>query len=239
MEDQIKGLKINSAGYGTIAKLAMQDKELHIYAKALYAYFCSFTGAGDTCFPGRDKVCADLKISKDSFCKYLKQLTNAGYISVTQCKKENGTFSHNVYTLQDVIVPATVSDLTGHGLTVSGVTVSGATVSGQTDTNNNSSNNNNINNNSINNMSPASSRFYPPTVEEVRSFCQERHNNVDPERFVDYYTSIGWKVGKKPMKDWHAAIRTWEKNSFSSNNRENNCGNNNPDDFNSILDNLE
>lgn len=61
------------------------------------------------------------------------------------------------------------------------------------------------------------SRFTPPTVEDVRAYCQERQNNVDPEKFVDYYTSNGWVVGKNKMKDWKAAVRTWEKNQFSNN----------------------
>lgn len=55
------------------------------------------------------------------------------------------------------------------------------------------------------------SRFHPPTVEEVEAYCRERHNNVDAERFVDFYTSNGWKVGKNPMKDWKSAVRTWER----------------------------
>lgn len=54
-------------------------------------------------------------------------------------------------------------------------------------------------------------RFTPPTVDEVREYCRERGNSVDAERFVDFYTAKGWKVGKSPMKDWKAAVRTWEK----------------------------
>lgn len=57
----------------------------------------------------------------------------------------------------------------------------------------------------------AQKRFAPPTVEEVSAYCLSRSNGVDPGRFVDYYTSNGWKVGKNPMKDWKAAVRTWEK----------------------------
>lgn len=57
----------------------------------------------------------------------------------------------------------------------------------------------------------AAPAFHPPTVEEVKSYCKERGNRVDPERFIDYYTSNGWKVGKNPMKDWRAAVRTWER----------------------------
>lgn len=60
-------------------------------------------------------------------------------------------------------------------------------------------------------------RFTPPTLEEVRSYCAERRNNVDAQRFVDYYTSNGWLVGKNKMKDWKAAVRTWERNNTSSN----------------------
>lgn len=53
----------------------------------------------------------------------------------------------------------------------------------------------------------------PPTVEEVAEYCRERNNGVDAQRFVDYYTANGWKVGKNPMKDWKAAVRTWESGS--------------------------
>ena len=50
-----------------------------------------------------------------------------------------------------------------------------------------------------------------PSLDEVKAYCNERGNRVDPERFIDYYTSNGWKVGKNPMKDWKAAVRTWER----------------------------
>lgn len=54
-------------------------------------------------------------------------------------------------------------------------------------------------------------RFSPPSFDDVKSYCQERENGVDPQAFVDWYTSNGWKVGKNPMKDWKAAVRTWER----------------------------
>lgn len=55
-------------------------------------------------------------------------------------------------------------------------------------------------------------RFKAPSADEVRIYCSERKNTVDPDKFIDYYTANGWKVGKNAMKDWKAAIRTWEKN---------------------------
>lgn len=52
--------------------------------------------------------------------------------------------------------------------------------------------------------------FTPPSLEEVQAYCQERDNNVDPQRFIDFYESKGWLVGKNKMKSWEAAVRTWE-----------------------------
>lgn len=56
-----------------------------------------------------------------------------------------------------------------------------------------------------------SKRFVPPTPEEVNVYCRERNNGIDGSEFCDFYTSKGWKVGKNPMKDWKAAVRTWER----------------------------
>lgn len=53
-------------------------------------------------------------------------------------------------------------------------------------------------------------RFTPPTVDEVRAYCQERGNAVDPQRFVDYYEARGWMIKDVKMKSWKAAVRTWE-----------------------------
>lgn len=135
-QDVIKGIQLNSKGYGTIAKLAMQDRNLDISAKAVYAYFNSFSGAGDSCFPTREKICYDLKISNDTLSKYLKQLIDNGYITVEQAK-EKGRFSHNVYTINPTIFPCTkISDTENSD-------------NENLDTNNNNLNiNNNLNNNS-------------------------------------------------------------------------------------------
>ena len=53
-------------------------------------------------------------------------------------------------------------------------------------------------------------RFSPPTVDEVREYCQERNNGIDADAFVDFYAARGWMIGKTHMKDWKAAVRTWE-----------------------------
>jgi tRNA A37 N6-isopentenylltransferase MiaA len=58
-------------------------------------------------------------------------------------------------------------------------------------------------------------RFSQPTVEEVATYCRERQNGVDAQRFVDFYAAKGWKIGQNTMKDWKAAVRTWEQRSDS------------------------
>ncbi|MFQ9900780.1 MAG: hypothetical protein ACLRWF_03315 [Ruthenibacterium sp.] len=59
---------------------------------------------------------------------------------------------------------------------------------------------------------PQQKRFIPPTVEEVADYCQKRGNGVDANRFVSHYAAIGWMIGKNKMRDWQAAVRTWERN---------------------------
>ena len=69
--------------------------------------------------------------------------------------------------------------------------------------------------------------FTIPTISEIKEYCQERKNNVDAEKFFDYYESKGWLVGKTKMKNWQAAIRNWEKNNFDNNKTEKESYNNN------------
>lgn len=61
-------------------------------------------------------------------------------------------------------------------------------------------------------------RFVPPSLDDVKSYCLERGNNVDAEAFIDFYESKGWKVGNQKMKDWKACVRTWERRETKTNN---------------------
>ena len=58
-------------------------------------------------------------------------------------------------------------------------------------------------------------KFIKPSVNEILAYCKERKNSIDPNRFYDHYESNGWCVGKNKMKDWKAAVRTWERNNFN------------------------
>ena len=78
---------------------------------------------------------------------------------------------------------------------------------------------------------PRATRFTPPTLEEVKAYCKERGNSVDPERFIDFYSSKGWMVGKNKMKDWQAAVRGWESRDKKSGNKPEPLDYGDPEDF--------
>ena len=70
---------------------------------------------------------------------------------------------------------------------------------------------NNNDNNDNNDKEGKSRAFTAPSIDEISQYCRERNNGVDPQTFFDFYESKGWFVGKNKMKDWKAAVRTWEK----------------------------
>lgn len=67
------------------------------------------------------------------------------------------------------------------------------------------------NKNDKNDKNKKNNIFIPPTLEEVTSYCKERNNSVDPQKWYDFYSAKGWMIGKNKMKDWKAAVRTWER----------------------------
>lgn len=77
-------------------------------------------------------------------------------------------------------------------------------------------------------------RFEKPTLSEIKQYCIDRNNNVNAEQFFDYYESNGWKVGKNSMKDWKAAVRTWERSEY----RKPNSKKNSKEDAINVVNNL-
>lgn len=92
-------------GYGSIGKMVMQDRRLHVIAKAIYCYLATY---GERSFPSRERIIKDLGINKDTYTKYLRQLKEFGYISVEQKESEKNKFGHNVFCLE-MTKPCTIS----------------------------------------------------------------------------------------------------------------------------------
>lgn len=77
-------------------------------------------------------------------------------------------------------------------------------------------------------------RFEKPSISDIKQYCIERNNNIDASQFFDYYESNGWKVGKNSMKDWKAAVRTWERSEY----RKSNSKKNSKEDAINVVNNL-
>lgn len=194
--------KVKRENYITIQGFMLTDLKLKGNELLIYACIYGFSQAENQVFNGSLQYLADWTNStKQGVIKCLKSLEEKQFIF----KKENfinGVKFCEYYTtkfntplnnvdrgIQQSLIPPVKQSLP-----------------------NNISNNNiynNIFNNKDNNIE--CTHFKKPTLEEVEEYCNERQNNIDPQRFIDYYTANGWKVGRNSMKDWKAAVRTWER----------------------------
>lgn len=98
LSEELRMEGIAFMGYGVLPKYVMLDSALTLEAKGIYAYLCAFTGQGNTAFPGRERILADLGINKDTYYRHYDLLLAEGYVQVQQQRCENG-FSRNIYTL--------------------------------------------------------------------------------------------------------------------------------------------
>lgn len=89
--------------------------------------------------------------------------------------------------------------------------VTNITVNENVNVNGNGNVNGNVNVNEKKGEDKPRNVFKPPTLEEVKEYCWERNNGIDAQQFIDFYSSKGWMIGKNKMKDWKAAVRTWEQ----------------------------
>lgn len=166
----------------------------------VFAVINGYSQEGQGCFYGSLSLLSDfcgIK-SKTTTQKFLKSLVEKGAILKKE-EYQNGvkicsyTVNKNWYGISEIDM-GYINNC--HG----GIS--------EIDTNNKDENKY-INNNSL--YKESTPKFKKPSLEEIRSYCQERGNNVDPEQFYNFYESKGWMIGKSVMKDWKAAIRTWEK----------------------------
>jgi hypothetical protein len=143
------------------------------------------------------------KVSRDTVRNFFTLLKNDGMIHTENLTKSTRITIYNYDSYQEDLHD-------GQTLTERKANASQT----QSDTNKNEKNDKNINNNII---GEKSKRFIPPTLEEIKSFILEKKYAVNAEKFFNYYASNGWKVGKNKMKDWKAAVRTWQQNEYERN----------------------
>lgn len=197
--------KVNRDNYIVVQGWMLTDLKLKGNELIIYACIYGFSQAEGQTFTGSLQYLADWTNStKQGVLKALKSLVEKQYIA----KKENyinGVKFCEYYATKFNRVLNKVEQ----GMQQSSTDGMQQSLPNKIDLDNQVINKNNI-------ASERAKRFTPPTVEEVAAYCAERKSTVDAQRFVDYYESNGWKVGRNRMKDWKAAVRSWERNNFTS-----------------------
>lgn len=179
--------------------------ELGIQSKnemLLYALIYSYSDGGSAFYGSTEYLAKRLGSSKSRIIKVLNEMVAKGLI----IKKTSGRFNFYVTNYNYVCNTEEPTVSVQHPTRCQIDTESSVVPTP-----------NNINNNINDTISVK--RFVKPNVEEIESYCKERNNSVDAQQFFDYYESKGWKVGKSPMKDWKASVRTWEKNDYGYHNK--------------------
>jgi hypothetical protein len=153
---------------------------------------------------------------KDALTTAINSLQENNYLFITQVRADDGKFTKSTWYLSDegkareqAVKPqaekphAEKSEAENQPLLILNKT---------------NTEYNNIDNNIIAKKEKVKN-FVKPTVEELIDYCNQNVLNVDPNQFIDHYESVGWKVGKNPMKDWQATARNWHRNSKNNNNQ--------------------
>ena len=165
-----------------------QDKSLSWNEKILLMEIDSFTSKGHECYISNEYIAELLGVSMSWASKCLSHLMEIGYVKMVRF---DGRKRYVESTIQFK------ADLNNSSMQ-DGTLVQHTNIE-----------NKYINNNSL--YKKSGSHFQKPSLDEIRQYCISRGNKVDPEQFFNFYESKGWIIGKSPMKDWRAAVRTWEK----------------------------
>lgn len=190
--------------YAIIPATVRYDTELTANAKLLYGEITALCDKEGYCWATNEYFSKLYQTSERTVIRNLKLLESKKYIEMFY--QTNGVFKKRYITTDKNVTQVTKMSLSN----------------GQKCHINNTSNNIKEINNNNKLLLFTKKSFEKPTLEEVKAYCKERKNSINAEKFINYYESNGWKVGKNQMKDWKACIRTWESNEkkFDSNNKK-------------------
>lgn len=183
---------MENRGY-TLIQDWMLDLPLSLVETTIYAVVYGFSQDGESTFSGSLAYMArKCKSSKDTARRGLRRLEELGYIDRIEVPVNGVTFNSYKVCKERLDLQGGVANCKEGG--------------GKLLPNNKEYNKDNI---CVSNKGSRS--FNPPTHAEVSAYCRERMNAVNVDAFMSFYESNGWMVGKNRMKDWRAAVRTWEQ----------------------------
>jgi hypothetical protein len=162
--------------------------------KILLLEIDSYTARGKDCFISDEYIADLVKVSVRSAAAMVSNLIQKGYIKKTRFDGRKRYLESTIAEQLCKICRAETQDLQTTYNQLLNKSIS----------------------NDIDDSNKRKAKFVKPTIEEIRCFCEERNNGIDADEFFNFYESKGWVIGKSPMKDWKACIRTWERNRFKS-----------------------
>ena len=184
--------------YTVMSNYHLRDKKLSLKAKGLLSQMLSLPPNWDYTVAGLVAINAE---KNSAITTALKELRDFGYLVITK-RFPNETETGRIEYIYDIYEqPQEKQAIEKQDLEFLGVEFQG--LENQTQLNTKQLNTDKLNTHN--------KRFVPPTLEEVKAYCKERGNNVNPETWFDFYTANGFKVGRNQMKDWKASIRYWER----------------------------
>jgi len=199
--------------YGIIIAAVRYDKDLSPNSKLLYADITALTNLEGFCWASNSYFAKLYGVHKNTVSSWINELARKGFIVVEQKDDYRRLIRlSNTFAIQEKLNPPS-------GKAEPPSTKSLTPLNENVDTPQRKAEDNTILNNISNNINNISvlkhnNQFIKPSLEEVKSYCKERNNLVDSDKFFNYYESNGWKVGRNLMKNWKAAIHTWEKSSY-------------------------
>lgn len=193
--------------YTTISNYHLRDTNLSLKAKGLLSVMLSLPEDWDYSVRGLTEIC---KETKDTINSTLQELEINNYLVRKRiyCNGKISDWEYNIYENND-LHPKN-QDLAFQDIENQDI--------------NKYTKELNTKEYKEKNISKKRNVFIKPTVEEIQEYCESRNNNVDADMFYDFYESKNWMIGKNKMKDWKAAIRTWEKNRKQVTVKKNNKG---------------
>ena len=169
--------------YAVIPAEVRYNKKLTPNAKLLYAEITALCNMNGKCTASTQYFCRLYEVSRSSIQNWLKLLEDNSYI-IRDVKYKQGSREIESRYIKLVDTPSlkNYTDNTNINITNTNLTDSNK-----------------------------KAFFKKPTLDDVKDYCIERNNNIEAEAFLDFYESKDWKIGKNKMKDWKAAVRTWER----------------------------
>ena len=169
--------------YAIIPAEVRYNKKLTPNAKLLYAEITALCNMNGKCTASTEYFCRLYEVSRVSIQKWLKILEDNDYIKrVNIYKLGSKEIDKRVITLVNIPTQEKFTDNTNINITNTNLTDSNR-----------------------------KALFKKPSLDDVKNYCILRNNNIDAEAFIDFYSSKNWMIGKNKMKDWKAAVRTWER----------------------------